>query len=178
MNENLDATKQKIGQSLLDILESKPFDKITVLEIMNNCGMTRQTFYNHFLDIYDLMFWKFKEDIKEGYFIMFENGDFIESFSNGMDKMRQHKNFYKGIINIKGQNDFESCFFDTLMSYTITYIKKKKITPEISFALNLYWKGVTFLITKWIEDDMKTSPEIMARNFYNSMPAILLQFYQ
>ncbi len=38
-------------------------NKITVKEIVNRCGVNRQTFYYHFRDIYDLLDWMF---INEG----------------------------------------------------------------------------------------------------------------
>ena len=50
-------TKRALTESLMKLLHTKRFDKITISEITNGCGMNRMTFYYHFSDIYDLMVW-------------------------------------------------------------------------------------------------------------------------
>jgi len=41
-------TKQIFAESLLELAHIKPIEKITVCDIVKNCGAGRQTFYNHF----------------------------------------------------------------------------------------------------------------------------------
>lgn len=47
-------TKQTIQASFRSLLFSKSLDKITVRDIVEDCGLTRNTFYYHYEDIYDL----------------------------------------------------------------------------------------------------------------------------
>ena len=56
------ATKQVICASLKKLMAQKPLEKITISEIMDDCGMVRQHFYYHFEDIYDLVRWMFQEE--------------------------------------------------------------------------------------------------------------------
>ena len=42
-------TEDVLIDALNVILEKKPIDKITVKDIVSECNLTRQTFYNHFL---------------------------------------------------------------------------------------------------------------------------------
>lgn len=55
-------TKKALAESLKNMLAEKPLDKITVVDIVNDCGVNRQTFYYHFQDIYDLMEWTFLKE--------------------------------------------------------------------------------------------------------------------
>ena len=48
-------TKQAIMNCLLELLSTKQLDKITVKDIIEDCGVNRQTFYYHFEDIPDLI---------------------------------------------------------------------------------------------------------------------------
>ena len=48
-------TKDAIKKSFLKLLNSKPIDKITVKEIVEDCGINRNSFYYHFDDIPSLM---------------------------------------------------------------------------------------------------------------------------
>lgn len=50
-------TKRALAESFKQIMKKTPFDKITVKNIVEGCGVNRQTFYYHFHDIYDLVEW-------------------------------------------------------------------------------------------------------------------------
>lgn len=50
-------TKDMLAEALKELLTRRSLDKITVKDIVENCGVNRQTFYYHFHDIYDLMEW-------------------------------------------------------------------------------------------------------------------------
>ena len=47
-------TKQVIQASFRTLLTAKSLDKITVRDIVVDCGLTRNTFYYHYEDSYDL----------------------------------------------------------------------------------------------------------------------------
>lgn len=48
------SAKQAIHSSFRTLLLAKSLDKITVRDIVEDCGLTRNTFYYHYEDIYDL----------------------------------------------------------------------------------------------------------------------------
>ena len=48
-------TKRAIKDAFMSLLNERPFEKITVKDIIEKCGVSRNTFYYHFQDVYDLM---------------------------------------------------------------------------------------------------------------------------
>ena len=48
-------TKQAIIKTFMQLLNEKSFDKITVTDIVNRCGVNRNTFYYYYQDIFDLL---------------------------------------------------------------------------------------------------------------------------
>ena len=48
-------TKRAIAESFMKLLADMPFDKITVKDIAAYCGISRNTFYYNFKDIYELV---------------------------------------------------------------------------------------------------------------------------
>ena len=46
--------KEQIQASFRRLLFAKSLDKITVRDIVEDCGLTRNTFYYYYEDIYDL----------------------------------------------------------------------------------------------------------------------------
>lgn len=49
--------KQAIAEALISMLEEKSLDKITVKDLVEGCGICRQTFYYHFQDLMDVIEW-------------------------------------------------------------------------------------------------------------------------
>ena len=52
-------TKYRLAESMKECMKSTPVEEITVRQICEICGVTRQTFYRNFLDKYDLINWYF-----------------------------------------------------------------------------------------------------------------------
>lgn len=58
-------TKKAICDALKDLLQEKPFSKITVSELIRKCNINRKTFYYHFEDIYGLLRWMLEQETFE-----------------------------------------------------------------------------------------------------------------
>ncbi|MGN1343527.1 MAG: TetR/AcrR family transcriptional regulator C-terminal domain-containing protein [Traorella sp.] len=58
-------TKKALAKSLKKAMSIKPFSKITVTEIIQDCNVNRKTFYYHFEDIYDLLKWMLEQEAIE-----------------------------------------------------------------------------------------------------------------
>ncbi len=55
-------TKEALASALRQMMTVKPIDKVTVKDIVEICGVNRQTFYYHFDDVDDLLEWVFEQD--------------------------------------------------------------------------------------------------------------------
>ena len=51
---NSNITKKALQESFLELLNENGFNKITVQDIADRCGVNRNTFYYHYQDIYSL----------------------------------------------------------------------------------------------------------------------------
>ena len=49
------------AKAIKSLIKKQPLDKITVTDIVSTAGKTRQTFYRHFQDKYDLVNWYFEK---------------------------------------------------------------------------------------------------------------------
>ena len=54
-----DKTKYRLAEAAKKCMASSGTDAMTVTQIVQTCGVTRQTFYRNFLDKYDLINWYF-----------------------------------------------------------------------------------------------------------------------
>lgn len=58
-------TKQALAGALKELIEEQSFEKISVSDICEGCGMNRKSFYYHFKDKYDLVNWIFDTEFVE-----------------------------------------------------------------------------------------------------------------
>ena len=58
-------TKKTLSASLKKFMNVKPLSKISVSEIIADCGVNRKTFYYHFQDIYALLKWTLEQETVE-----------------------------------------------------------------------------------------------------------------
>ena len=54
MSDTAARTRLALGQALKDELETTPLNRVTVRRLTQATGITRQAFYYHFADVYDL----------------------------------------------------------------------------------------------------------------------------
>lgn len=59
------ATKRKIADCVKQLMRKKEIRKITIQDIMDATNMSRQSFYYHFKDIYDVLEWIERNDFAE-----------------------------------------------------------------------------------------------------------------
>lgn len=52
---NSTITKHLMAESLKKQMEKTSFNKISIQNIVDGCGLTRQAFYYHFQDVYELL---------------------------------------------------------------------------------------------------------------------------
>ena len=50
-------TEKALALALKQLMKTAPLSKISIQNIMDNCGLNRQTFYYHFKDKFDLVNW-------------------------------------------------------------------------------------------------------------------------
>ena len=58
-------TKWALCDAMKTLMLKKPFQKISIREICECCGMSRKSFYYHFKDKYDLVNWIFYTEFIE-----------------------------------------------------------------------------------------------------------------
>lgn len=58
-------TKNAIADTFKTLMKAHPINKITIKKIVDECHLTRHTFYNHFHDVYELLGWIYEHEVIE-----------------------------------------------------------------------------------------------------------------
>jgi len=103
-------TKKKIAKAFKHQFVNQPFDKISIRSLMEEAGIRRQTFYNHFIDKYDLLEWIFQTELSEQ---ITDNLEYISGYElivELLEFFQTNREFYAKLFQITGQNDFSTYF--------------------------------------------------------------------
>ena len=160
---NANITKNALAQSLKELGSKKNFDKITVADISDQCGVNRQTFYYHFADKYELLNWIYNQEIFTPLTseLTFENWP-----EKWMDLFRYMKNNKKFLKNTIGSSNN---YFEQYMEKSLVTLFEKAIDdldPNIALSdaeknvyANFFAYGLTGVVVDWVMKGMKESEE-------------------
>lgn len=163
-------TKKAIVEGMKELTKKKAFDKITVSDIAEICGLNRQTFYYHFQDKYDLVNWIYYNEIiatvVDG--LTYENC--MEKVLQMLTKMKTDDYFYISTLKASVKNEFEESLFKVvrelfcdIISDIVEDFHSTMEEDEIRFIADFYSFGMTGMIISWASNGMKKSPEVISK---------------
>lgn len=151
-------TRKAIKESFMLLLNQKPLSKITVKEIVANCGINRNSFYYHYSDIPTLL----EEILIEKADAIFNpeiNGNICGCMTAAVRVALDNKNAMMHIFNSANRESFERSL-DRMAERAVSncidfYAAVYTISDECREAVLLYYKSllVGFAID-WLNDGM------------------------
>lgn len=92
------ATKRKIADCVKQLMKKKEIRKITIQDIMDATNMSRQSFYYHFKDIYDVLEWVARYDFSDR--IVCEEGQTMEEWAlHVLHVLEEERPFFERVVN-------------------------------------------------------------------------------
>lgn len=108
-------TKRVLADSIKKLMEQRPLAKISVGDIVEECGLNRNSFYYHFKDKYDLVNWIFYTDmINQLKIDKVLTGSAWELLETITAYFYENKTFYGNALSVRGQNSFAEFYIDLL----------------------------------------------------------------
>ncbi len=181
-----DLTKQAIALSLLKLLRERPITQISVKDVCLDCNLNRQTFYYHFQDIYDLLFWIVRKEITAYYH--HENirptdmsGYLYSLFTYCQQNNRLVRHAYNPANRIRYETAFREATEPILRRKLATYENYCLVSEEdVEMLVTFYAFSAASLLFRWVESGM---PESFQNSFSKyclildeSVNALLLKF--
>lgn len=181
-----DLTKQAIAFSLLKLLRERPITQISVKDVCADCNLNRQTFYYHFQDIYDLLFWIVKRDITAYYHSQniapADMSSYLFSlFRYCQENNRMVRHSYNSANRIRYETAFRDATEPILRRKIESYENYHLVSEEdAELLVSFYAFSAAALFFRWVESGM---PESFQASFSKycmildeSVNALLLKF--
>ncbi len=162
-------TRNALKQTLAKMLESQSLSKITIQQLVDKCGVGRNTFYYHYQDIYMLLE-DLLEDQKKILIEQMKQYDTDEIFLKVFEYIIKNRNIIYHIQNSIDTRIIEKYLNEIFEWICYQYIERnmKDITiddNELKFVVDFTSYAFTGMIINWFTNDF--SEEILKDNFDN-----------
>lgn len=168
--------KYRLAEAMKTCMRTMPVEKITVKEIVQECGTTRQTFYRYFLDKYDLINWYFDKMLLESFEHMGEGTTVYEGLCKKFQYIEEEKLFFKAAFRNDQQNCLREHDFRLILAFYTRQIEEKTkepISENLRFLLEMYCQGSIYMTVQWVLGERKSTPQEMAKALVSAMPSEL-----
>lgn len=168
--------KEILAESFQELAVSKPIDKITVKDIVGNCGYSTATFYRQFKDKYDLIAWQYSRSVGE---IMNRIGtddyEWKQSLLDGALNFQANKEYLSNLLlHTNGYDSFllymTEANFEELKRYILRNSGCKKLDKKTEMYARMYCMGTVCLTSEWILGKYEATPQEMAEIYMDTLP--------
>lgn len=129
-------TRKSLSAALKRQMERKPLRKITVNDIITDCGLNRKTFYYHFEDIYALLKWSLEQDIFE----VLRRFDFMTDVQGALqftvDYIESNAHLLNCIYDTIGRDEIKRLLCDDLFQIVRKFINENEVEHDLHLSEN------------------------------------------
>ena len=161
--------KKVLASTLKELMDKKSLSKITINDLTQSCGVSRQTFYNHFHDIYELVEWIYLNEahITLGENISYENWqDALEALFQYMDNNRNfvlntYRSVFKENVERLLQREVERFLTDLIFNEINVSGEEAE---QVQFSIEFYTYALVGVVLDWISRQMPgTAKELVEK---------------
>ena len=156
--------KRVLASTLKEMAEKKSLSKITINDLTQACGVSRQTFYNNFKDIYDLVEWIYLKEVVTP----IEKGKIYDKWQDALTSIFQYIS-ENHVFVLNTYRSFGKGFLEKVLRQEIELFlsnqvfKKIEVTKEeakqVEFSYSFYTYALVGVGLDWIEKQMPESVE-------------------
>ena len=160
-------TKKALATALKKLMQTQPFEKISVGKICEACELNRKSFYYHFKDKYDLVEWIFDTEFIAAVSAakVTDRWSFVRALCEYFYRERA---FYTKLFHLTGQNSFRRYFSEYLFRTAEPFLRpniplEAQQNENYAFFISFISDAIFIAIFRWLSEGAKTPPEQFVR---------------
>lgn len=143
--------KLVIAGTFAKLSKTKPVDKITVKDLVEECGISRQSFYYHFQDILDVMEWSIRQILNNAQQKSVQAPEAQKAIEIFIDSIVEYGDILVKLIQSQKRSWAEEYFMDAMSSCIrqVIICKKPDLNlnhNDLQITLRFYSAGMTAVI--------------------------------
>lgn len=170
-NKATKKTKTELANALKGLMRSKPFNKITVSELVEKANINRKTFYYHFDNIYSLLKWMFDEEAVLIFKDMTLLDNYEEAILFALDYVTKNEAVIRCAHKALSGDAMKKLFYKEFFEIVMQVLKKTEAEKNVKFSANyenfiarFYTGAIIEILIDWITTEDKSSPQSFASN--------------
>lgn len=178
------SARELLAESFRELAEKKNIDKITIQDIVTNCGYSPATFYRNFKDKYDLIAWEYAGGTAR---IMERIGSdgygWRQALLDSAYRFQREKEYLANLfLNTTGRDSFiyymAEVNFHEMKKHILANSRRKEMDELTEMVLRIYCLGTVNLTCEWILGKYESGPEELAEVYEESLPISLRQYLE
>ena len=173
-------TKRALAASLRHIMTQKLFSRITVSELIADCGVNRKTFYYHFENINSLLHWMLEQESVEILKRFDLLADYRGAVSFVMDYIESNRHIINCALDSVGREELHRFFFSDFMGIADMVLcgMEEKYSVQLpkeyrQFIAEFYCEAVSGMIISWIRNQKCKNREFAQESIIRVLQASL-----
>ena len=177
-------SKDSLKNSLIELMQSKSVNNITVKELVIKADLNRSTFYNYYCDIPDMLK-KLEEELYTEFLYTIERH--IYKCDKNIDISEGTHEFIEDMCNvIKDNYDFCKCIFskngdlnflfeEIIENHLRDQLKEKfdRKVDHLSYVYSFFKSGYIGILKTWMKGGCKESTKEIADLTYNLLKGVI-----
>ena len=140
-------TKFAIIQAYAELMTRKNADKVTVKDVVEACGITRQTFYYHFQDLLDVIEWGLQRRADEALHQGMQADSLEEALYIFLTAAEENRPLCKKILSSQKKTEICDIVLHAIQNWLFVFFKERNAVEgyevnELDFAMHFYANAV------------------------------------
>lgn len=160
------STREALGAALKAALADTPLDRVTVRSLTEAAGITRQAFYYHFADIYDLAVWVFKAEVSDRIMARATYDEWSDGFLELLLWLERHKEQVHQCLGALSHEELERFLHRQFRAMTLALLAEFEDDADLAPAERAFIVDHFSLLPlghllHWLATDMDADPYVL-----------------
>jgi AcrR family transcriptional regulator len=172
-DRRVDKTHKALRRAISELIEEKPYEDITVTELVERANIARSSFYAHFKDKDDLLLSGFQDigvSSADDIFIESEEDAGYPNFAIVLFRgAEEWKSMAKAFLNLDSATVASHHMRNMLVIQTRNWLKKHTVSSlpekEVEAIVHYLTSALIGLLTWWVRNDFPFSADFMSEKF-------------
>jgi AcrR family transcriptional regulator len=178
MDRRINRTREAIREAMIDLIDEKGFESISIKDITDRANINRGTFYLHYHDKFDLLDQTENEIIERMKEILLSEGSWgFEEYINSGEPMpvivslfnyiKSHARLMRAILGLKANPNFQGRLKKAIES-NLNYLgvfgnnNQSALTVPGEYLVSYVAAAHLGVVQIWLENNCRESPQEMA----------------
>lgn len=159
-------TQWRLAEALKADMETMPIDHVTIGMLTAQAKVSRNTFYYHFTDVYDLLGWIYEQEVVTQLSTYLKVDRWQTAYRMILDYIAKNQQFCLQTFHSVGRNLLEN-FLYSAASHMVKGVVDD-VAPAAPAALeqsivNFYGWALVMQVIQWLRDDLREPPADVIR---------------